>query len=210
MKPIFAIIDVRPDMVGIPTKTYEPVEEILGEGRELVQVFKNVTCRIEAEEAEAVGVEHLLRDINDPSTSQLTFQIKQKIQGLSGMLERLTEMSLYLSKVIKGTIPMNNQIVGNIQTIINLLPNLNVDELVRSMLVNTNDIYLSIYISTMIRCIIALHDLLRNKLKYKNIEDDLITDNKDTKDAKEGAKDTTAAAAVTGATPSKDTKENKK
>lgn len=55
LTPIFAIIDVRPDMVGIPTKTYEPVEEILGEGRELVQVFKNVTCRIEAEEAEEVS-----------------------------------------------------------------------------------------------------------------------------------------------------------
>ena len=153
-----------------------------------------------------MGVEHLLRDINDPSTSQLTFQIKQKIQGLTGMLERLTEMSLYLNKVIQGVIPVNNQIIGNIQTIINLLPNLNVDELVRSMLVNTNDIYLSIYISTMIRCIIALHDLLRNKLKYKNIEDDLMTDNKEAKDSKEGTKET----ATPVATASKDTKENKK
>ena len=153
-----------------------------------------------------MGVEHLLRDINDPSTSQLTFQIKQKIQGLTGMLERLTEMSLYLNKVIQGVIPVNNQIIGNIQTIINLLPNLNVDELVRSMLVNTNDIYLSIYISTMIRCIIALHDLLRNKLKYKNIEDDLMTDNKEAKDFKEGTKETATPAA----TASKDTKENKK
>lgn len=52
--PVFAIVDVRPDVVGIPTTSYVSVEELVGEGKELRRVFKNIPCRIEAEEAEGV------------------------------------------------------------------------------------------------------------------------------------------------------------
>lgn len=123
-----------------------------------------------------MGVEHLLRDINDPTTSSLALQIKQKKTGLDGLLSRLTEIRAYLDKVISGRIPINNQIAYNLQNIINLLPNLNVDELVKSMLVKTNDMHLVMYVSSLIRAIIALHDLLNNKLKYKNLDDILDQD----------------------------------
>lgn len=56
------------------------------------------------------------------------------------------------------------QIVYNMQNIFNLLPNLNVDELVRSMLVKTNDMHLVIYVSALIRSVVALHDLVNNKV----------------------------------------------
>ena len=52
----------------------------------------------------------------------------------------------------------------NMQNIFNLLPNLNVDELVRSMLVKTNDMHLVIYVSALIRSVAALHDLVNNKV----------------------------------------------
>eukprot|EP00401_Gymnodinium_catenatum_P083445 CAMPEP_0117575536 /NCGR_PEP_ID=MMETSP0784-20121206/62255_1 /TAXON_ID=39447 /ORGANISM="" /LENGTH=93 /DNA_ID=CAMNT_0005374605 /DNA_START=150 /DNA_END=427 /DNA_ORIENTATION=+ len=65
-EPVFAIIDVRPGVVGIPTTAYEAVDEVESEGKEIQRVFKHIACTIEAEEAEEVGVEHLLRDINDP------------------------------------------------------------------------------------------------------------------------------------------------
>lgn len=121
-------------------------------------------------------MEHLLRDINDPTTSSLALQIKQKKTGLDGLLSRLTEIRAYLDKVVSGRIPINNQIAYNLQNIINLLPNLNVDELVKSMLVKTNDMHLVMYVSSLIRAIIALHDLLNNKLKYKNLDDVLDQD----------------------------------
>ncbi|CAN0480246.1 unnamed protein product, partial [Hapterophycus canaliculatus] len=50
------------------------------------------------------------------------------------------------------------------QNIFNLLPNLNVDELVRSMLVKTNDMHLVIYVSALIRSVVALHNLVNNKV----------------------------------------------
>lgn len=54
------------------------------------------------------------------------------------------------------------------QAIVNLLPNLNVDELVRSMLVKSNDMHMVIYLSSLIRCVIALHDLVVNKIAYND------------------------------------------
>jgi 26S proteasome regulatory subunit N8 len=72
---------------------------------------------------------------------------------------------------VTGKIPINNQIAYNLQNILNLLPNLNVEELVKAILVKTNDLYLVMYVSSLIRAILALHDLLNNKLKYKNLDD---------------------------------------
>jgi 26S proteasome regulatory subunit N8 len=169
-KPVFTIIDVRPGVEAIPTTAYVAVEEVEEEGKEIQQVFKHIVCNIEAEEAEEVGVEHLLRDINDPSTSHLALQIKEKVNGLKGLLTRLQEMKDYLDKVSVGTLPMNHQIIANIQNILNLLPNLNVEELVNSLLMKTNDMHLVLYVSSLIRAIIALHDLLNNKIKYKDMD----------------------------------------
>jgi hypothetical protein len=60
-------------------------------------------------------VEHLLRDINDPSLSTLSEQVRHKIQALKGLRERLEQMSEYLSDVIDKKIPVNKQIIYNIQ-----------------------------------------------------------------------------------------------
>ena len=98
-------------------------------------------------------------------------QIKQKINGLTGLARKLEEIRDYLEKIIAGRIPINNQITYNLQNIFNLLPNLNVDELVKSMVVKTNDMHLVIYLSSLVRSVIALHGLLNNKIKYKDVDD---------------------------------------
>ncbi|KAI9921874.1 hypothetical protein PsorP6_002000 [Peronosclerospora sorghi] len=64
-------------------------------------------------------------------------------------------------------------------TIFNLLPNLNVDELVLSMFEKTNDMHFVIYLSTLIRCTIEFHNLVNNKIKYKESEDIGFTERKD-------------------------------
>lgn len=63
--------------------------------------------------------------------------------------------------------PVNNQINSNLQNILNMLPNLNVEVLVRSMLVKTNDMYLAMYLAALVRSVIALHDLLNNKIQVR-------------------------------------------
>lgn len=169
-QPVFVIVDVRPDVKGLPTSAYEVVEEVQQEGKEIQKVFKHLHSCIEAEEAEGVGVEHLIRDINDPSTSLLALEIHQKISSLSSLVSKLLEIKTYLDNVLAEKLPVNNKILYNLQDIINLLPNLNVDELIKSMMIKSNDQYLVLYISSLIRSVLALHDLLSNKIKYKDID----------------------------------------
>jgi 26S proteasome regulatory subunit N8 len=112
-----------------------------------------------------------LRDINDPSTSILAMKIKQKVTGLSGLAGKLLEIQKYLTHVVEGRIPLNHNILYNLQNILNYIPNLNIEELVRAMLVKTNDLHLVMYLSSLVRSVIALHGLLNNKIKYIDVDD---------------------------------------
>lgn len=117
-------------------------------------------------EAEEVGVEHLLRDINDPTVSTVASLIKGKVSGMATLTEKLVECKDYLQAVARGDVKVNHEIVANLQTILNLLPNLNTPDLVRSLIVKTNDLEMAIYLAALIRSVIALHDLVNNKIRY--------------------------------------------
>jgi|EP00978_Attheya_sp_CCMP212_P013912 26S proteasome regulatory subunit N8 len=174
--PLFVIIDVRPDRQSIPTTAYRVVEEVdaADASAEVRKSFAHVPSLIGAMEAEEVGVEHLLRDINDPTVSTVTNLIKAKLAGLDTLTDKLVEMKGYLESCAdpNRTKPVNQEIIANMQTILNLLPNLNVDETVRSMLIKTNDMHMVIYLSSLIRSVIALHDLVSNKVKYHLDDED--------------------------------------
>ena len=79
-------------------------------------------------------------------------------------------MRKYLQQVIDGKLPMNHQITYQLQDIFNLLPNLTNPDFVKSVNVNTNDQMLVVYTASLIRSIIALHNLINNKLSNKEAE----------------------------------------
>lgn len=60
---VLVIVDVKPKTIGLPTEAYRAVEEIHDDGTPTTKTFEHVPSEIGAEEAEEVGVEHLLRDI---------------------------------------------------------------------------------------------------------------------------------------------------
>mgnify|MGYP000331680056 CR=1 FL=1 len=197
--PVFVIIDVRPGRESIPTTAYRVVEEVdsnvprggggdkSGGAAEVRKSFAHVPSLIGALEAEEVGVEHLLRDINDPTVSTVATLVKAKLSGLSTLTEKLVEMKDYLTAVSEGRMKANSEIIANMQAIVNLLPNLNVEELVRSMLVKNNDMHMVIYLSSLIRCVIALHDLVLNKIAYNDEVGDGLGDVKEKKAEKSDA-----------------------
>lgn len=75
-------------------------------------------------------------------------------------------MRQYLEEVLNGTLPMNSDIIHNMQEIFNLLPNLNYEEIIKSFNVKTNDFMHMTYVCSLIRAIISLHNLINNKLVY--------------------------------------------
>ena len=192
--PVFVIIDVRPGRESIPTTAYRVVEEVdsnVPEGQgggnvaEVRKSFAHVPSLIGAMEAEEVGVEHLLRDINDPTVSTVANLVKAKLSGLSTLTDKLVEMKDYLTAVAEGKMKPNTEIIANMQAIVNLLPNLNVEELVRSMLVKNNDMHMVIYLSALIRCVIALHNLILNNIAYNDEAGDGLDETKDKKAVKD-------------------------
>ena len=110
------------------------------------------------------GVEHLLRDVKDSTISTLASEVSSKLASLKGLEERLREISGYMDKVAEGKLPMNNDIMYHLQDVFNLLPNLNVNQLVKSFAVKTNDMLAVVYLAALIRSIIALHTLINNKV----------------------------------------------
>lgn len=97
--PVMVIVDVRPECTVIPTSAYLAVEELETDGNAIQQNFIHLPSEIGAFEAEEVGVEHLLRDINDPTVSSLSSQVSQKITGLTTLYSKLTEVLEYLDLV---------------------------------------------------------------------------------------------------------------
>ena len=168
------------------------------DGTTTSKTFVHTPSVIEAEEAEEIGVEHLLRDIRDVAVGTLSTRITSQLQSLQGLHLRLRDIGTYLQKVIDKELPVNHAILGNLQDVFNLLPNLSnptastsaelkgmkengkeeSTELARAMSVKTNDQLMAIYLSSLIRAITAFHDLIENKIQ-----------NRQQQDEKEGKKD---------------------
>ncbi|KAJ6901229.1 26S proteasome non-ATPase regulatory subunit 7 [Populus alba x Populus x berolinensis] len=93
-----------------------------------------------------------------------------KLAALKGLDARLKEIRGYLDLVIEEKLPLNHEILYHLQDVFNLLPNLNVADLIKAFAVKTNDMMLVIYLSSLIRSVIALHNLINNKMLNKEHE----------------------------------------
>ncbi|KAK5836739.1 hypothetical protein PVK06_012539 [Gossypium arboreum] len=158
--PVLVIIDVQPKELGIPTKAYYDVEEVKENATQKSQkVFVHVPSEIAAHEVEEIGVEHLLRDVKDTTISTLATEVTGKLTALKGLDARLREIRGYLDL-----------------DVFNLLPNLNVNDLIKAfadfpfIALQTNDMMLVMYLSSLIRSVIALHNLINNKMLNKEHE----------------------------------------
>ncbi|KAJ2549011.1 proteasome regulatory particle subunit [Coemansia sp. RSA 1933] len=168
--PVLVVVDVQPKEIGIPTNAYFSVEDIHDDGTTATKTFEHVPSEIGAEEAEEIGVEHLLRDIKDSSTGTLATRITHQLTSLRGLAERLADIRLYLQNVLDDKLPVNSEIIQNLQDIFNLLPNLTIPEDASAFTVQTNDEYALIYVASLARSVIALHDLINNKIDNREAE----------------------------------------
>ena len=168
---LLIIIDAEPKDLGLPTEAYIVVEDVHDDGTPTTKTFEHVPSEIGAEEAEEVGVEHLLRDIKDTTVGSLSQKITNQMMGLKGLNAQLKDINNYLLRVGNGKMPINHQIVYQLQDIFNLLPDITNDQFAETMYVKTNDQMLVVYLASMVRSIIALHNLINNKLANRDAED---------------------------------------
>ena len=189
-KPVFVIIDVqeKKESLGIPAESYIMKEEVDQDGQ-LIKTFFKLNTTIEASLPEQIGVEFMLKDINDPnrigSASKI---INDKEQSLRALIKKLNDIKTYLINVISGKIPVNAQIIYNIQEIFNLLPNFDTESLIKAMSIQTNNNYLVLYLSWLAKTVIALHKLINNKIAIKE-EENMAKDKKEENKNKEKDKE---------------------
>lgn len=168
-KPVFVIIDVqdRKESVGIPAQSYVMKEEVDQDGQ-LIKTFCQMHTTIEASLPEEIGIEFLLRDINDPSKSEgIAKRVNDKVESFKALIKKLGDIRNYLNKVLENKIPVNTQIIYNIQEIFNYLPNFEREDIIKSMSIQTNNNYLVLYLSWLVKSIVALHKLVNNKIFLK-------------------------------------------
>eukprot|EP00993_Chasmostoma_nieuportense_P001536 NODE_2409_length_1185_cov_130.434783_g2295_i0.p1 GENE.NODE_2409_length_1185_cov_130.434783_g2295_i0~~NODE_2409_length_1185_cov_130.434783_g2295_i0.p1 ORF type:complete len:327 (+),score=91.60 NODE_2409_length_1185_cov_130.434783_g2295_i0:57-1037(+) len=171
--PVYCIIEVEPKEQGIPVTSYIVKEEAEDESSEPKLTFQHLASSIGALEAEEIGVEHLLRDVSDNTISTLSTQVKDKMVALRGLHERLEEIKNYLNAVTEGALPINHHIMYKIQDIFNILPLLHHQRSQKEMAIEVNDNMMSIYIASLVRSVVAIHNLINNKQELQKKKDDL-------------------------------------
>lgn len=188
--PLLLIVDVQQTGVGLPTDAYMAIDQVKDDGTSTTKTFLHLPCSIEAEEAEEIGVEHLLRDVRDQAAGGLSIRLTNQLKSLKGLQKKLNDITVYLNKVINKELPVNHIILGKLQDVFNLLPNLgqpNEDEmdlkkadlasssnnLQKALTVKTNDELMIVYISNLVRAIIAFDDLIENKIQSKKLQEKL-------------------------------------
>lgn len=182
---VLVIIDAKPKEIGLPTEAYIAVEEVHDDGTPTSKTFEHIPSEMGAEEAEEVGVEHLLRDIKDTSVGTLSQRITAQVLGLKGLHSQIENISSYLQKVNKGELPVNHTIIYQLQDVFNLLPDVNVSEFIRSLTVKTNDQMLVVYLASLIRSVVALHTLIDNKVQNRDLEKQEGKEKKEDKEKKD-------------------------
>ncbi|CCD65169.1 26S proteasome non-ATPase regulatory subunit 7 [Caenorhabditis elegans] len=194
--PVLVIIDAEPKNIGLPTEAYIEVQEVHDDGTPPIKTFEHVPSDIGAEEAEEVGVEHLLRDIKDQTAGTLSQRITDQLMGLRGLQSQLESIEKYLHDIVRGTLPVNHHVIYYVQEVLNLLPDVTHPDYIVSQNVQTNDQLMCVYMGSLVRSVVALHNLIDNKISLQKAEKEQETgeaekkkDEKDKKDKKDEKKD---------------------
>uniref|UniRef100_A0A7E4VNM4 26S proteasome non-ATPase regulatory subunit 7 n=1 Tax=Panagrellus redivivus TaxID=6233 RepID=A0A7E4VNM4_PANRE len=203
--PVLVIMEAEPKDLGLPTEAYIEVQEVHDDGTPPIKTYEHVPSEIGAEEAEEVGVEHLLRDIKDQTAGTLSQRITDQLLGLRGLHTQLKDIQRYLKEVSENKLPANHSVIYYIQEVLNLLPDVTQPEFVEAHNVQTNDQLMCVYLGSLVRTVIALHNLIDNKLALQKSEKD--HEDADTLDKKKlstaGSADKENEKALAPSTPSK-------
>ena len=162
--PVFLTTDVgASDPHEIPATAFLGAERVRPDGQHIVTSFRNIPTVVDFLEVEEIGVEHLLRDIKDVDMSEIGTTLTNSIHGLAALEHRLNGISSYLSDVIEGKMPVDNEIIGVIQSTFNLLPNLELKDTIDSLSTKADDSTFMIFISQLTRSVVSLHELVNSR-----------------------------------------------
>lgn len=155
--PVYCIVNTDPQNKGVPVMAYTTVEARLG--KRLLE-FRNIRTHLGSEQAEEVGIEHLLRDVTDSTITNLSTQIQERERSVHHLLRILKQIEKYLEDVASGVLPMSEDVLGLLQELISLQQEIFTQKNSTAMIRHTNDEAISTYLAALGRLISAIHVVL--------------------------------------------------
>jgi 26S proteasome regulatory subunit N8 len=107
--PVLVIIDAKTEDIDLPVQVFRLKNDDTCSDND--KVFVHVSSKIEAEEAEEVGVEHLIRDIKDENIGDSTNKVKEIRDSLKMYEKNLLAVEEYLENVITGRMDCNHSLI---------------------------------------------------------------------------------------------------
>lgn len=218
--PVLVVIDADAhgdddDALALPIESYVAVEEVAeedaaaqqqqsGEARPVSTMrFRHLGYEVRAVEAEDIGVEHLLRDIQGRGgRGSVAERVQDKARALRSLQGKLADIRAYLVAVSRGELPRNQRVLERIQDMFNLVPDVvGSSDYARAFTVKSNDALAAVYVGALARAVIALHDLILNKQEYHEAEHRLDAAAQEKKEERGKKKDESAATATAAAAP---------
>ncbi|KAH7814913.1 putative 26S proteasome nonATPase regulatory subunit 7 [Monocercomonoides exilis] len=164
--PLYLVIDVEPKG-EFPASAYLSNVDPKYDGTELTLTFRHVPSEMGAQEAEEIGVEHLLRDVMDTNMTSLSSKISQRATSFATFTKHISVIQQYLRDVLEHKLPMNQQIFALLQEIFNLIPDVNSPEIQRALIEHSNDSSLVLLMSNLMRTTLSMHSLIQNKIELQ-------------------------------------------
>lgn len=163
--PVLIVVDVKgKNSLELPTKAFVS-ERVVDKRGYLVRGFKNLVCTVAAFEPEEVGVEHLVREIKDLNMDSLKSRLGDKVNSLLALERKVGVIREYLDDVLKGKRKLDKDIVKILQEIMSKLPKVMNEEFKREISCKLNDNYLNMYVTSIVKNVINVHNLLNNRIK---------------------------------------------
>ncbi|KAK7199642.1 19S proteasome non-atpase subunit 8 [Novymonas esmeraldas] len=160
--PVYCVVNTDPGNKGVPVLAYTTVQ-----GREGTRSleFRNIPTHLGAEEAEEIGIEHLLRDLTDSTITTLSTQVQERELSLIHLCKVLQQIEEYLTDVGNAVMPISEDVLEVLQELISLQPEIYACRSSTEMIRHTNDEAIATFLAAIARCIGALHGVIMNRRK---------------------------------------------
>lgn len=158
--PVYCIVNTDPNNKGVPVLAYTTVQ-----GREGARSleFRNIPTHLGAEEAEEIGIEHLLRDLTDSTITTLSTQIQERELSLVHLIRVLQSIEDYLCDVAEGVMPISEDVLSALQEVISLQQHIYHLKTSTEMIRHSNDQEIAMFIAAIGRCVGTLYDVIANR-----------------------------------------------
>lgn len=143
-EPYLVVVDVKSTIKGIPVRVYKLEND----------TFNHVFASIEAEEAEEVGVEHLIRDIKDDSYMPYFESFKDIKDSLNVYSNNLQIIIDELDNIINNNVPANETLIRSFKECLDSILKIKKDVRVNEM---------GNYVGSVTKSFILVNDLIRNR-----------------------------------------------